>query len=544
MQIGEAVTAGQPRRLPGRFLLIAVALASLGSPCGVVWQETVVPPTIHLTVNGIPDDMKSLLVVPPTGFVVNVSWEPGTHPVDPSLLWLFAHRWGSPSGTGTLFEVPLESDGSGAVGVVSQVFELGTYSLYATLGDTEGNTYYVEYAIAVRPFAGAPPIGSGQQIWLDFESDRDATPGPDFPVDLRAFGLGSTASPQVSDWMLDQVTTEVVARVEDVYHHRATNGLPGPDPVAISFVSEEPGAGEVTRVCIGGEDPSGGVTIGAILTDPKNSNRTSVECATLPPTGIFPRELLILAGDPNFQAIFDALRPATGGIPAGEHPLDATVADPGFDPATATPAEQARWAQLTVAVRAFADVLGSIVAHETGHALGLVPVGAPGGGLFGGSTGPELNHAVTPQGVSPSENFLMNAGNTFTFARLAGLAGNPLPYFRPIDYAYLRDRLVIDAAVTLLAHPPVASSVTPNTINPSGYTQIFVNGSGFLPTPVIRLLNSSYTYNVTGELLLSSSQVRGWVNYSQILPGTYNLELKNPDGQTVVLPSAIVVPAL
>ena len=49
----------------------------------------------------------------------------------------------------------------------------------------------------------------------------------------------------------------------------------------------------------------------------------------------------------------------------------------------------------------------------------------------------------------------------------------------------------IDSAVTLLANPPVASSVTPTTINPSGYTQIFVNGSGFLPTPVLRLLNAA-----------------------------------------------------
>jgi hypothetical protein len=61
---------------------------------------------------------------------------------------------------------------------------------------------------------------------------------------------------------------------------------------------------------------------------------------------------------------------------------------------------------------------------------------------------------------------------------------------------------------------------------------------------VIRLLSATYTYNVTGETLLSSSQVPGWVNYGQILPGVYDVELKNPDGQISVLPQALTVPAL
>jgi hypothetical protein len=69
-----------------------------------------------------------------------------------------------------------------------------------------------------------------------------------------------------------------------------------------------------------------------------------------------------------------------------------------------------------------------------------------------------------------------------------------------------------------------------------------VNGSSFLPTPVIRLINASYTYNVVGELLLSSSQVRGNVNYPQIPPGVYDVELKNPDGQISVLPQSLTVP--
>jgi hypothetical protein len=522
--------------------LIVAALFAMGSTCQPDPPAGVTPPAIQITVNGIPDDMNDLLVLPPSGFVVNISWQQGTYPVNPALLSMFARRWGSESGSQVVFDLPLVSGGGGAAGILSTPLEPGTHTLRATLGDASGRIYYAEYAVAVRNFASAPPIGSGQQFWLDFESDRNAEPGPDFPIDLRAFGLGSAAAPLVSGWVLDEVTQRVVERVENAYHTQTSSGLPGADPVAVDIVSSDPGAGDVTRVCIGGEDPSGGVTIGSILTDPGNGNRNSVECATLPPTGIFPSELLILAGDPTFQSTFDGLRAATGGIPVGESPHDATVLEPGFDPGSALPAQLARYDQVQNAIQIFADLLGSVVAHEAAHALGLVPSGPPGGGLYGGTGGPELTHDVTPAGVSPSENFLMNAGNTFTFSKLAGLNGQPLPYFRPLDYAYLRDRVVIDSAVTLLANPPTLASISPATINPSGYTQVFFNGSGYLPTPVIRLLSASYTYNVTGELLLTSSQLQGWGNYGQILPGLYDVELKNPDGQRVVLPQALTVP--
>jgi hypothetical protein len=218
------------------------------------------------------------------------------------------------------------------------------------------------------------------------------------------------------------------------------------------------------------------------------------------------------------------------------------VLAPGFDTGSATPEQLARHTQVQAAIAGFADMLGSIVAHETGHALGLVPPGPPGAGLFGGTSGAALNHDVTPAGADPSQNFLMNAGNTFTFARLAGLNGNPLPFFRPLDYAYLRDRVMVDAAVTLLAMPPVLSSLTPSTLSAPGYTQITFNGARFLPTPVIRFLSPSFTYNAPGEALVSSSQATAWVNHGQIPAGIYDVELNNPDGQISVLPQAFTVP--
>jgi hypothetical protein len=55
--------------------------------------------------------------------------------------------------------------------------------------------------------------------------------------------------------------------------------------------------------------------------------------------------------------------------------------------------------------------------------------------------------------------------------------------------------------------------------------------------------NPGYTYNLVGEFLLSSSQVRGNVNYVQVPPEVYDIELKNPDGQISVLPQSLTVPS-
>jgi hypothetical protein len=527
------------------ILVAALAAGGMGAECEgppPPPPPTVVPPTLTLTVNGIPDDMNDLLVVPTTGFVVNVRWQAGTYPVDLDIYpFVRAERWGSGYESGVISELALTASNDGRVGVFTGQLTPGTWTIWAYTADTEGNLAQASLAVAVRSFGGPAPIATGQKIWLDFESDRDATPGPDFPVDLQAFGLGNPAAPVESGWVLAQVTQTVVDRVYEAYKLQPANGL-DPDPVKIAISSTQPSSGDITQICIGGEDPSGGITIGSILTDYKNSNRTSVECNTLPPTGIFPRELLILSGEPAFQAIFNPLIPWVGGTPVGAHPADPIVLDPGFDPGSGTPEQLARYEQVQAAIQAFGDALGSIVAHETGHALGLVPPGPPGGGLFGGSVGAQLNHSVLPGGGDPAENFLMNAGYTYTFAKLAGLNGNPLPHFRPIDYAYLRDRVVIDPLVTLLAFSPVVSSVDPSVITPTGWTQLFVNGTGFLPTPVIRLINPGYTYNVAGELLISSEQVRGGVHAGQIPPGVYDVELKNPDGQISVLPASLTVP--
>ena len=85
------------------------------------------------------------------------------------------------------------------------------------------------------------------------------------------------------------------------------------------------------------------------------------------------------------------------------------------------------------------------MAHETAHALGLVPEGKPGVGLFGGGEdlGDGYAHNLEADGKPTVEPWLMNTGRDFRFEDLAGLGPSGELLFRPINFAYLKDRVVL-----------------------------------------------------------------------------------------------------
>jgi len=516
-------------------LLLLLTFSAFATSC----EPNGTGPNVAVALNGIPASMSGLLVVPPSGFVVNLSVTPGQDPVDPTSLLAGDIRWGGASLVG--LEALFAATPTGAVATIPPELALapGTHTLYVSIRDAQGRTGSSAISFAVRSYpSGTLPIGQGQQIWLDFEADRDAIPGADFAVDLLGFGLGSPAAPEISADARALVIEAVLARIREAYGQDA-DGL-GEDAVAVAFTDQPPAAGDVTRICVGGEDPAGGSTVGSIQIDPNNSARNSVECGTIPPTGVFPRELLGYQNQGWFHTVFDPLRPESGGVPVGESLWDLFVLDPGFDPGMAYPDAAARHAVVMAAIDVFANALGSIIAHEAGHALGLVPPGAPGGGLFGGSDGVAYAHALNPDGSTPSENFLMKAGNTFNFAKLAGLGSYDLPGFRPIELAYLRDRVVLAPQVTQLLPPPLLTSVTPWQITGSSQL-VTIAGSGFAAIPAIRLLNQSYTYSAIGEAWQSAQQMTCWVLPGQLPVGTYDLEITNPDGQKAVLPSSVQI---
>ena len=517
-------------------LLSFIALLLAAPDCHQTGSGT--GPSVFLTLNAIPDDQNDLLVVPPSGFLVTASWSEGAAPVDPESLVVVIERWGVEDSTVEITSA-MVADAQGAIGVVPGWAGLvpGTHTVLLAVSDVQGRVTVAELDFAVRNFLSGPPIDPINHVFFDFEADRDATPGPDFEVDLQAVGLGSAAEPALSDVVVQRVRTALVGRVLQAYWSLDPNGI-GFDPVPVIVTDTDPGATPLTRICVGGEDPSGGVTLGAILIDPNNANPGNVECGTLPPTGIFPREILVWQGNSFFQETFDPFMPSRGGVPVGLHPADAVILAPGFDPGTATPEELARHEDLSLAIERYGNAIGSVMAHELGHALGLVQPGPPGGGCFGGTGGAAFSHSVEPGGATPTPNFLMKAGGTFNFPKLAGLGSNPLPYFRNIEHAYLRNRIVQDSRVTALLMPPVPGVVTPLSLSvslPPSSTVVTVTGSGFQAGAELVLASSNWTYYAIGESVGGGgTSLTATVIDGQLLPGTYAVEIHNPDGQVGV----------
>jgi hypothetical protein len=233
-----------------------------------------------VTVNAIPDDMKSLLVLPPSGWYVNVAVQPGALPVDPNSIAIWLQPWSGASVSPVAITVR-SADGLTVVAPVETPVDPGTYTVWVGAADLDGNLGSSTLDVAVRGRPRPPPIGIGQVIWLDFASDRDATPGPDFPIDLQAFGLGSAAAPALSAQVEAAVIESVLDRLAQIYHQADPIDLSAPDPVEVTFTADDPGAGDVTRICVGGEDPKGGSTIGNVAMDPQNGRRSSVECASI-----------------------------------------------------------------------------------------------------------------------------------------------------------------------------------------------------------------------------------------------------------------------
>ncbi|MAE29948.1 MAG: hypothetical protein CMJ87_13350 [Planctomycetes bacterium] len=133
----------------------------------------------------------------------------------------------------------------------------------------------------------------------------------------------------------------------------------------------------------------------------------------------------------------------------------------------------------------------------------------------------------------------MKHGGNFSFGKLAGLSGYSLPYLRPLDHAYLRDRVVIDSSVTALLWPPTLSDVSPSQITST--TQITVTGLGFADTPRLQLESDTTTYELIAETFVSMTEMTAWVISIQVPPDTYDLVITNPDGQTDRLLDAVVV---
>ena len=500
------------------------------------------PPQLSISLNGIPDDEKSLLVVPPDRFRITLGWRDGEGPVDTSSLEI---RSDLPIGdipAGTDFAKRFAIGPDGATWEIPEGSSLARTSHYltASIRDRAGNRTETRYGFAVRDFDYGPPLGRLQVVFLNF--DRNGDGQQDFKASLRKLGLSSAKAPEIEQSVVDRLQVDIVERVHALYG-RNPDGTPGPEPVDVLFTWFDPQMPH-TSLCIGGEHPRSKDTLGSAPLDLDNIEEAQDLCA-ISDYGVFPHAIDALWGDdPLFREVFAPLLPALGGTPIGEDPQDAVLLAPTIDPKQATPDLFARYMRIAYVLDAFARVIAVASAHEVGHTLGLSAPGPAPAGLFGGSEGVFRDHDVTPQGAHPKQNFIMRFGGTFSFAEITGRKGFPQPYFRPISWAYLTNRLVRNERVTSLEPPPRLLSVTPNpaSFGDEHTRDLVIRGEGLGHAEFVDLKGDGPRPVPLIDLEVGDDEtLRGRIHMLFAPPGVYDVRLTTEDQQSATLERALEI---
>ncbi len=544
-----------PRTEPGfraPLPALALLLAGLLAACEPSPPTDPPPPErswIELTVGGIPPEDRRLLVLPPSGFLIDVRF-PAPDEIVPGSLTVSLRPWTTGDSTGAVpgaqdeervLERPHASRREGATFTVPASAPLapGSYTIWASVSRVDGARDAVSLDVAVRYPRTPPPLAGGQWIQLDFSADRDGDGLADFPADLATFGLATGRFPavdiRVEAWVIDEIVSRTAA-----FYRANPSGLPRGDPLDIHFSPDPPREGEYTRICVAGRTPGEDSFIGNVLLDPGNLDRADDACDDYLPSGVFPRELTYYAEAPAYRAAFGPLLDA----PAGSHPLDRVVVGPFHDPRD--PLQQARREVLRNGVETFAQLVASVVAHEAGHAMGLVPPGPPGAGLFGGTEDTDFTHNLRPDGSVPEETLLMNPGPSFGFDELAGTNGAALPRLRALNFAYLQGRVLLEPSVDAIHPPPRVAAISPVSIqrDESLLTVIEIQGQAFLD-PIVTLVGpTTFPVLPVGELPAAeggAATLVGQLLTPTLIPGRYDVEIENRDGQRARLPGALEV---
>ncbi|MEZ4332577.1 MAG: hypothetical protein R3F35_12520 [Myxococcota bacterium] len=404
------------------------------------------PPTI--SVNGLPYREARDLLLPAVGWTLQVDLDPPLAEAEarPELLVVLREeRTGMtieiqdqlvPDARGWTFQVPE------ALGVRE-----GLLAVHARATFADGSVAEQRRRWRIRPFFGGPPIGERQIVHFDFTVDRDGDGRVEFEQDLVALGLVAPESPALLAEVAERIAQRALERVERAFDDRGDPNRTGHarDAVAVDFRLDGPTdlvrAAFTTRICVGGSDPDQPGSVGHVRFDRRNAHKQEDACEQGERAGLFPAELAVYAASPLFREALGGLRAADGGTPIGAEPDDAArLAARTGGTQDAGSRGDTRRAQIERAIDTLGDVLGTLMAHEAGHALGLVPPGRPPVGLFGGDAGEAWAHAAASDARGPS---LMDPGRQLTFEQLAGEApGGPLR-FRAIDWAWLRDRVVL-----------------------------------------------------------------------------------------------------
>lgn len=366
------------------------------------------PPVVSVTLNSIDALRNGDLAVPPHGFSIDVSARDPDYSLDMSSTRVLLSGSNGPApGSDTIFATARVGDETLRwVVPADQALPLGVYTLTAEVEDTSGNVGRaapITFRV-VAPEPGYLPFERTQIVWVRTDLDRDGDGRGDFLDDLIALGLCTEDDRAGLNARMQRVVLDgILARTHALFARKANGGRAASGSVSLRLSDRAPAGLRCTEIALGGADPEGTRgrgygdastgTLGRAYYDYRNGSVDDRATATRPGLGVFPREMFLFEADvhrrvyPSFLTSFArrflALVPEMGGVPVGADPLDPRVLSRGFDFDRASSREQARYLAIFTAADDWATVIGTILAHEIGHTVGLVAPGRSSSGLHG-----------------------------------------------------------------------------------------------------------------------------------------------------------------
>lgn len=365
-------------------------------------------PAVTVTVNALADARKRNRTLPRQGFEILVN---ATDPLDFSLDMASTKveltGSGSTPDAETIFATA-KVDGSNLTWTLDEKHQLasGQYTLIARVSDLSGNTGVsppLTFSVKSATF-DVLPFERTHVVWVRFDLDRDNNGTADFEDDLIRLGLITAGDPAgTNEHMIEVVRDGILTQCNRLYERKPNGGRRGQDSVSIRFTHREPVGVPRMQIACGGLDPeskanrvygdaSSGI-LGRAFYDYRNADVNDLNIGKSPGVGVFPAELFLFETKIHLQVYpgfltsfadrFLAVCPPMGGTSAGSHVEDALVLAGGFDPLSGSTVQKARYLAVFSAADDWAIAIGTILAHEVGHSVGLVATGTGAGALHG-----------------------------------------------------------------------------------------------------------------------------------------------------------------
>jgi hypothetical protein len=232
----------------------------------------------------------------------------------------------------------------------------------------------------------------------------------------------------------------VLAQCHRLFGRSAGGDPGGAESIALRLTADQPRGMAYAEIACAGFDPEGDPsrqigqrstgTLGRAWFDYRNGSLSDSNVGTRPGLGVFPAELFLFEARihrqvypsfvTSFGRAFVLLAPGLGGTPAGMHF--------GFDYAIASSSQRARFNVVFQALDEWSTAIGTILAHEIGHSVGLVAAGPNPFGLHGdASLHDELSTGTDVMAPALGYDALVH-----------------LQYrFRDLNTAYLRQRVLM-----------------------------------------------------------------------------------------------------